>query len=73
MNIPSALKRDANNVAPFMLDPPEYVDDATDMVPIKVDVKFSNGWAPPHPALVSPEASLPETPPSWVPPWASKS
>jgi hypothetical protein len=21
MNIPSALKRDANNVAPFMLDP----------------------------------------------------
>lgn len=49
-DIPTCIKRDKNNVAPFMLDPPEYKDDAIDWVPINPEASppaSPPSWVPP--------------------------
>ena len=51
LEIPAVLKRDKNNVAPFMRrDVPEYVDDATDQAPINHADNLpasDQSWIPP--------------------------
>jgi len=56
-DIPAALRRDANNVAPFMVTKPNTVDFFHETPRIVTGV--------------SPEANPQATPPSWAPPWSS--
>ena len=52
VDIPACIRRDANNRAPFMLDTPEYKDDALDWTPIN--------------RANSPQAKAPDWVPPWV-------
>jgi len=64
--LPPALKRDANNVAPFMLRAARAK--ALDEL-IAADAELLDMDA----VIVNREANLPASPPNWVPPWESKS
>jgi len=64
--LPPALKRDANNVAPFMLRAARAK--ALDEL-IAADAELLDLDA----VTVNREASPPASPPNWVPPWVSKS
>jgi|WetSurMetagenome_2_1015567.scaffolds.fasta_scaffold545973_2 hypothetical protein len=61
-DLPPTLKRDANNVAPFMIDW-EKTAELRKQVVADAHLYF----------VTSPAASPQETPPSWVPPWGAKS
>lgn len=60
-DIPAALKRDKDNVAPFM-----RALEFHGAVSVKYD---ENGKAHHRP---NPATSPPASPPSWVPPWQTK-
>lgn len=62
LEIPLALRRDANNVAPYMIDWEKTAELRKQVV------------ADAHLYLVtsSPEDSPQASPPNWVPPWAAK-
>ena len=66
LDIPEALRRDANNVAPFMRT---VVGVVYDCVCKRNGCPDASGRA----LCSSPEANLPATAPSWVPPWEAKS
>lgn len=60
LEIPAALRRDANNVAPFMRRP-----DCT--------CGLMRGECKRAGCPINPAANLLATAPSWVPPWEAKS
>lgn len=56
LTMPECLRRDANNVAPFMR---QCVDEGCP-------------WHGTVHECVNPGASLPTSPPDWLPPWGAK-
>ena len=83
--LPPALKRDANNVAPFMLRAAR-AKALDELIAADAELLEASPPAPLPKCMDSPEgdidfglmklnreASPPASPPNWVPPWVSKS